>query len=52
MKEAIKSKCREKLRVGVLFLKDNVSVHTTQIATAEAVNRGFKLLLPSLYTSD
>ena len=44
LEEVIKSKRTEKLRVSVLLLKDNVSIHTAQVAVAEVDNYGFEFL--------
>ena len=52
LKEVIKSKHREKLRTAILLLQDNIPVHTTQFAMAEAAICGFKLLPYPSYSPD
>ena len=47
LKKAIKSKRRERLRVGVLFFKDSAPVDTAQVTVVEAANCGFELLFLS-----
>lgn len=46
--EAIKSKGREKLTVGVFMLQDNVPVYTAQVAVAKPANCAFEFLPISL----
>ena len=35
LKEAMKLKCKEKLKSGVLLLQDNMFIHTAQVSVAE-----------------
>ena len=52
LKEVINSKCRGKLRAGVILLQDNVPLHTTQVVVAEADNCGVELLPNTPYWTD
>lgn len=50
--EAIKLKHGEKLRIGVLLLQNNTSIHTAQVAVGEVVNCSFELLPHPPYSPD
>ena len=57
LREALKSKCRGKLRRGVLLLHDNAPAHTSAVVTSAAAECGYELLshppyLPDLALSD
>ena len=43
IKEAVKSKSRGKLSVGVHWLQDNVPVSTAQVVVAETANQDLNL---------